>query len=276
MKFASSDSTKAASIPSSCRLQLACLAASPAAVRAAIDAGADWVRIPYRANQANALDFKDVRPTQAIRYVHGRGRKLALDLSMISSWDKCREVVAWAAMQRFDALVVSDFAFALYCSTRYPAIALHVVAPSAISARSALLLKAQLNAARILIPTPLSPAQLVDISRRATVEVEVLVSAGIFSPNDGLDMERATADAPCNDACYSSSRHRAMALQQLPLMASLGIRAIQVEPRSDTPVDVSAVTHAWRSAIDKCNAGSTPCAGDPARQWRPGLRQARH
>ena len=273
MKTASLHFASAASIRPSSHLQLSCLAASPSSVRAAIDAGADWVRIPYRITHSCMPRVKNERQCQVIRYAHGRGRKLALDLDISApgvSWKDCRDGVAWAAAQGFDAIILSDFALALYCSARFPALPLHFVAPHTVCARTATFLKLQLNAVRILVPNALSASRLVEIATSVDVEMEVLTSGGMLIANardpgnDTLPPEWTTGDAPCNDPCYASQHNLVTALQQLPLMDSLGIRAIQVEPRNDMPEEVANVARVWRSAIDRCIEDADHYAVDPA------------
>lgn len=273
MKTASLHSATAASARPSSHLQLACLAASPSSVRAAIDAGADWVRIPYKITHSCMPRVKNERQCQTIRYVHGRGRKLALDLGISApgvSWKDCRDAVAWAAAQEFDAIILSDFALALYCSARFPALPLHFVAPHTVCARTATFLKLQLNAVRILVPNALSASQLVEIATKANVEVEILASKVRLSANEGdpggdtLPPEWTTGSTPCNDPCYSSQHNLVATLQQLPLMASLGVRAIQVEPRNDMPDEVANIARVWRLAIDRCIEDTDHYEVDPA------------
>lgn len=282
MKTASLHPTTATSAPTSSPLQLACLAASPSSVRAAIDAGADWVRIPYRVTHSCMSRFKNERSGQTIRYAHGRGRKLALDLNISApgvSWKDCCDGVTWASAQGFDAIVLSDITLALYCATRFPALPLHVIAHPMECARTATFLKLHLNAARIVIPHTLSVAQLVEIAARTNVEVEVLASREMFIANARnagsrtLPPEWATGDTPCNDPHYSSKGYLSATLQQLPLMASLGVRVIHVEPRNDMPEEVGNVTQVWRQAIDRCTADADHYAVDPAWPRMLGMQQ---
>jgi O2-independent ubiquinone biosynthesis protein UbiU len=282
MKSASSRSTAVPSVPSSSSLQLACLAPSPAAVRAAIDAGADWVRIPFQLAHACApLPLND-RASQIIRYVHGRGRKVSLDLCVSahdSRWKSCRDAVAWAAAQGLDAVILSDIALALHSAMHFPALPVHFVTSPTICARTATQLKLQLNAARILVTPALSVAQLAEISGKANVEIEILASGSTIATNAAApapdNLRPEDAGNPCNDPCYSSKRHLAWTLQQLPLMASLGIRAVQVEARSDMPNDVANVARIWRSAIDRCLEDCGRYAVDPARRRRSDLKRTR-
>ncbi len=251
----------AAPSSSASRLQLACLAASPAGIRAAIDAGADWVRLPYALAHACATPPRDARISQAIRYVHGRGRKIVLDLCFSaqgSRWKSCRDAVEWAATQGFDAILLSDFSLALHCAIHFPALPLHFVACPDVCARTATQLTLQLNAARVLVTPLLSVAQLVEISTKANVEIEILacetsrMSVAEGAPYDCLFPE--VVDKPCNDPCFLTNGHLTVLLERLPLLSSLGIRAIQVEPRNDLPNEIARTAGTWRTAIDRCLA----------------------
>lgn len=259
MKSTTSHLAAASSPSSSSRLQLACLAASPGAIRAAVDAGADWVRLPYRRAQLSLPVAGDERISKAVRYVHGRGRRISLDLNVSMQelrWTNCREAVAWATAQGFDAIVLSDAALALYCTTHFPGLPLHFIAHPSVCAKTAMRLKLQLNAARLIVTPGLSVAQLVEISTRTSVEVEILACDTIhMSGTEGVLPGfpfAEDAENPCNDSCYSSKGNLTMAMQRLPLLASLGIRAIEVEPRNDLPDEVAKTARLWRSAIDHC------------------------
>lgn len=215
-------------------------------MRAAIEAGADWIRLPYGTMQPTMPGQKNGRIAQAVRYAHGRGKKLALDLHSRDSglaWPDCRNAVAWAATQGFDAIVTSDVALGLYSATHFPALPLHFVAPPGVCARTARLLKVQMNVARLLVPSTTSVAELVEITTRTDAEVEILASG---------TAEWVPLDISCNDPCYSPTGHLTAALRQLPLMAALGVRAIQVAPHSETLGEVASITRLWRTAIDRC------------------------
>ena len=252
-------------------LQLACLAATPTAVRAALASGADWVRIPYRLRNSSECSIKNPRLADSIQYAHDRVRKLVLDLGLSSpalSWSDQHNALAWAEDVAFDAIVLSDAALALYCAARHPKLPVHFVAPSTICARTATLLKLQLNVSRIIIPHTISAAQLVEISSNADVELEIL-GFGCSS----IPAAWKTSAGACNDAAYTSERHLSTALRQLPLLASLGIRAIQVEPGSHVAEEVRNVARVWRTAIDRCLKDGSHFTVDPSWARQLGRRR---
>lgn len=280
MKSLSSCSASSSYAPFAGALQLACLAATPVAVRAAIDAGADWVRIPYRFRHPIGCNSRNNRLSQAIRYAHGRARKVVLDLGVSPpalSWEERRAAFDWAEDQGFDAIVLSEIAPALYCAARHPNLRVHFLAPATLRARTAMLLRLQLNAARILVPHSISPSQLTEISTATDVALEVLGFGCPLQEKHITSSERdSDADGMAsNDEIYSAERHLAATLRQLPLLASLRIRAIQVEARNDTPDEVGNVARIWRTAIDRCLEDGVHFAVDPSWQTQLNARRER-
>lgn len=184
---------------------------------------------------------------------------MELDISVLGvSWKDSCNGIEWASAQGFDAIALSDFSLALYCAERFPTLPLHFIAQAVEYARTATFLKLQLNAARIVISHAVSPAQLIEITTSAKVEIEVLAAGGAFITNaknrasDILLNEWTTGEAPCNDPSYSPKEALSTTLQQLPLMTSLGVRAIQVASCNDMPKEVSNVARIWRQALDRC------------------------
>lgn len=256
MKSATPYSAKSHTVPTPASLQLGCLAASPHAVRSAIDHGADWVRVPYRPVERDPLRICDNRLENAVRYVHNRRRKLVLDLSTLSdslAWTKRCEVITWARDIGIDALILSDAALALSCAIKLPNMPLHFAAPDMLSAKNALYIRQQLGASRILIPWTISIARLEEIAK-TDIELEVQRSGRI--PGDGVD------DA-CNDSYYSPDELAAAALHQLPRLLRLRVRTVQVDTRSGTPNEIAKVAHIWRAAIDKCIADASKSEVNP-------------
>ena len=244
MKPASRGTAPAASTSSV--LQLGCPATSPASVRAAIDSGADCVRVPYETAGMTLRNTRNERLAEAVRYAHRRARKFVLDLAMPAgaTWGERSAALAWAEQCGVDAVVLSDAALAAYSAVRHPALRVHALAPPSVCARTARLMAVRLNAARILVPSTVSTAQLVEIVSAAGVEIELM----------DVDHDPVEGDAACNDAWFSADRRREQALARLPLLASLGVRAVQVGTESDMPRELAMLVRRWRHAIDRCLA----------------------
>lgn len=281
MKTAATHFTKTVSVPSAGRLQLGCLAASPAAVRAAVDNGADWVRVPCRPTGAacdTALqDFIIGRLGKAIRYAHHKKRKVVLDLNFSATqpmWPYLRKMISRASDEGIDALMLSDPALAIYCRVQQPNLALHLAVSSAVTGKAARQLQFQLGAARVLLPPTLSLAGIGELAAIRGLELEVLgfgcgaaLTAG--QPEDirvegGATLCGDSDQDASNDPCYSPTRLAAGALRHLPRLAALGIRTIQIEPRIEAPGEVAQATRVWRAAIDKCLDDAAHYAVNPS------------
>lgn len=274
MKSAASHSTKTVSAPSTDLLQLACLAASPAAVQAAIDNGADWVRIPSRqigvAFMKELQEFITGRLAKAIRYAHHERRKVTLDLNLPvtpAMWPNIRKTIACAYDEGVDALMLSDPALALYCAVHHPGVALHFIAPATVTSTGARQLKLRLGASRLLLPATASLSRISQLAAVSGLELDVLgFGAGHLQlqqqeENNTADDEPEIAS---NDASFSPGKLAFGALRQLPRLAELGIRAIHIEPRIEAPGEVAQVTRVWRAAIDKCLDDSTHYVVNPS------------
>jgi len=274
MKTAASHSTKTVSAPSSDRLQLGCLAASPAAVQAAIDNGADWVRIPCRqlgvAFVNELQEFIIGRLAKAIRYAHRERRKVVLDLNLPvtpAMWPHFRKTIACACDEGVEALMLSDPALAICCAVHHSGLALHFVAPPIVTANTARQLRLQLGTSRLLLPPTLSVARIGEIAAINGLELDVLgFGAGVPQTERHEDDSalRDNVDSASNDASFSPGKLAAGTLLQLPRLAELGIRTIQIEPRIEAPAEVAQVTRVWRTAIDKCLDDATHYVVNPS------------
>jgi putative protease len=255
-------STKTVSAPSTERLQLGCLAASPAAVQAAIDNGADWVRIPCRqigvAFVKELQEFIIGRLAKAIRYAHRERRKVVLDLNLPvtpAMWPHLRKTIAHACDEGVEALMLSDPALALCSAIHHPGLPLHFIAPPTVAANTARQLQHQLGVSRLLLPPTLSAARIGELAAINGLELDVLGFGAGLPQTERHEDDAAlhgNLDVASNDASFSSGKLAAGALLQLPRLAELGIRTIQIEPRIEAPGEVAQVTKVWRTAIDKC------------------------
>lgn len=312
MRSTARHSAKTLSVQAAGILQLGCLAASPLEVQAAIDNGADWVRIPYKLS--GALQHAERgephigRLCKAVRYAHERGRRIVLDFDTPSSssiWPYLRKTLGRVRDAGIDAIILSDPALALYSAIHYRDLPLHFAVQSPLSSNAAAQLRIQLGASRILLPRCMSFGQLCQLASGATVELEVMgfgpgcslgvprasgrdgvakSSANVLSMlsghgtgNDAVfacaQTDRPTEEDACNDVCYSPGRLSIGVLRQLPQLAEMGIRAVQIEPRIATPIEVAQVTKVWRAAIDKCLEDAEHYSVNPA--WAQQLESLR-
>lgn len=115
------------------RPELVCPAGTPAAARAAVDAGADAVYCGLQ-NATNArnfpgLNFTEEEIAETVDYVHGRGAKILLAVNTFppaGKFDLWRDAIDLAVRRGIDAVIVADIGVASYASSRYPALRVHL------------------------------------------------------------------------------------------------------------------------------------------------------
>ena len=113
--------------------QLVCPAGSLAALKAAVDNGADDVYLGFR-NDTNArnfagLNFDDKAVAEGIRYAHQRGRKV---LVAINTYAQAGRFADWtravdrAAELSVDAVIIADPAVLDYATKTHPQLRRHL------------------------------------------------------------------------------------------------------------------------------------------------------
>lgn len=260
-------------------IELICPVDSPAAVRAAVDHGADWVHLScfrYGGKCLGKPDFEDIALRKGVRYAHDRHCRISLALpnEAGSAWQASTQAVDCAALAGVDALMLSDPALMLYAAAHHPDVHLHYVMPEAMLDHGcAAFLQRQLGARRIVLPRVLPLPMLDRLSRCPGPEFVVRGSARLLGPaHRHARLPAAAAGQPArvaaasaglygdggsaaNDGRYGPERGADCdALRFLPQLATLGIRAILVQAPGRAPARLAQVTCIWREAIDDCLA----------------------
>ena len=115
------------------RPELVCPAGTPAALRTAVDAGADAVYCGLQ-NETNARNFPGLNFTvpeveQSLRYAHARKAKLLLAVNTFPPAGKFamwKDAIDGAAKLGVDAVIVADMGVADYAARSYPDLRLHL------------------------------------------------------------------------------------------------------------------------------------------------------
>lgn len=278
-------SPSAAATPSYSSMELVCGADSMASLRAAVENGADSIRLGYRiiegAPSLKNLQLDHSGFARAIRYAHDNGSKVALSLeaaAIPAEWSQSREVIERAAHWGIDAITVNDAALMLYCLARYPRLPLHYEIPEdCLSGDVIGILQERFGITRILLPRALSLAGLEQISKRIDVELEVCASGHLCSivrGNNGdsrmtadsrtgislgcdtearfVAVERCAAiEAASNDSSYQAEdRAESKTLALLPRLRASGVHAIQIGAQHRGAIQTAQLTRVWREALD--------------------------
>lgn len=163
------------------RIELVCPAGGAAALKAAVEHGADAVYLGFRdgtnARNFAGLNFAPEEIPEAVGYAHARGVRVFLALNTFptpSQWERWCRAVDRAAALNVDALILADPGLMSYCAQRHPAQRLHLSVQSSTTNHEAVALYVrEFGVRRVILPRVLSLAQVEAVTRRVDVEVEV-------------------------------------------------------------------------------------------------------
>jgi hypothetical protein len=173
--------------------QLVCPAGSLAALKAAVDNGADDVYLGFR-NDTNArnfagLNFDDKSLVEGIRYAHQRGRKV---LAAINTYAQDGRFADWtrsvdtAAKLGIDAVIIADPGVLDYAAQTYPDMRRHLsVQASATSYEAVNFCREKFGIQRAVMPRVLTLAQVENVIRNTEVEIEVFGFGSLCVMNEG-------------------------------------------------------------------------------------------
>lgn len=174
-------------------LELVCPAGTPAALRAAADAGADSIYCGFR-DETNArnfpgLNFSREELRQSIGLARGKGVEtfVALNTFMRAGdealwYSAADDAVAMGA----DALILADFGLMAYVAEKYPEQRLHVSVQASASNPDAIrFLVEAFGAKRVVLPRVLTVQDIARLTRQIDCEVEVFAFGGLCVMAEG-------------------------------------------------------------------------------------------
>ena len=173
--------------------ELVCPAGTPAALRAAVDAGADAVYCGL-ANETNARNFAGLNFTpellaQGIAYAHGHGAKLLLAVNSFATAPRTRlwfDAVDTAARLGADAVIVADLGVAGYAAHTHPGLRLHLSVQAGASSPEAIRYYcSEFNVKRVVLPRILTVEEIAAIQREIHCEIEAFVFGNIGMMSEG-------------------------------------------------------------------------------------------
>lgn len=175
------------------RLELVCPAGTPAALKAAVEAGADAVYLGFRdatnARNFPGLNFSRPELEEGLDYAHGRGVKVFVAINTFPAagrLDTWRQAVDDAARLRADAVILADIGLLEYATVRYPDLRRHLsVQASAASVEAIQLYRQAFGIRRVVLPRVLTVAEIAAMTRQAEVETEILAFGGLCVMAEG-------------------------------------------------------------------------------------------
>lgn len=173
--------------------ELVCPAGTPAALRTAVDAGADAVYCGL-ANETNARNFAGLNFTpdllaEGIAYARKRGRKVLLAVNSFATAPREHlwfEAVDIAARLGADAVIVADIGVAAYAAREHPQLRLHLSVQAGASSPEAIRYYCSaFNVQRVVLPRILTVSEIAAIHREIPCEIEAFVFGNIGMMAEG-------------------------------------------------------------------------------------------
>ncbi len=174
-------------------LELVCPAGTPAALRVAIDAGADTVYCGYRdatnARNYPGLNFDQKDIIEGIAYAHRYRRKV---LVAVNTFPQAGNPTPWqhaidnAADAGADAVILADIGLLDYAMNRHPGLRRHLsVQASASNDLSISFYRDRFGISRVVLPRILSVEQIALLIKRLGIETEVFAFGSVGPMSEG-------------------------------------------------------------------------------------------
>ena len=222
-------------------LELVCPAGSLPALKAAVDNGADTVYFGYK-NDTNArnfagLNFDQKSLVEGIRYAHQRGKKVLMAINTFpqpgreADWHKA---VDGAAELGVDAAILADVGLLDYASRRHPDLRLHLsVQGSATSYEAVNFAQREFGIQRVVLPRVLTLAQVEQVIRNTSVEIEVFGFGSLCVMNEGRCWlsSYATGESPNTVGACSPAKY--VKWEKLPGKMNTRLNGILIDSYSD-------------------------------------------
>lgn len=174
------------------RPELICPAGTPAALRTAVDAGADAVYCGFQ-NATNARNFPGLNFTKdeletVVAYAHQRGTKVLLAVNTFPPAGKFglwEDAIDTGVRLGVDAFIVADVGVAAYASRKYPDQRLHLSVQAAASSPEAIgYYCREFGVKRVVLPRILTVPEIKALAAEIPCEIETFIFG-----NHGLMVE---------------------------------------------------------------------------------------
>lgn len=164
-------------------VELVCPAGTLAALRAAVDHGADAVYLGFRGETNTGshpgLNFNADDASTGIDYAHASGARVFITVDthpLPHDWPQAIEALELAVRLGADALVVADPGLMAHAARHHPQLQLHLsVHGSAINPAAIQFHRRQFNIRRIILPQLISSAQILQLARQTPIELAAFV-----------------------------------------------------------------------------------------------------
>ena len=245
-------------------LELVCPAGTPAALRAAVDAGADAVYCGFRdctnARNYPGLNFDPDELREGITHARGHGCKV---LVAINTFPRAGDVGPWhravdeAAAANADAVILADIGVLDYATRRHPGLRRHLsVQASAANAPSIAFYRENFDIKRVVLPRVLSVEEVTALIAEIGIETEVFAfgSVGPMSEGRCFLSSYLTGLSPTSEGACAPASHVAYLEKDGRVLSTLGQVTLNSFARGEpaaypTPCKGRYVTHGRASYL---------------------------
>ena len=253
-------------------------AGSPAALRAALCAGADAVYLGAGSFNArvNAKNFTLEALPDAVAEAHEAGAKLYLTLNTLVYDREMRDWLATAEaayLAGVDALIVADLGGAMALRRTFPDLPLHASTQMSGHNLAAAHRLAALGFERMVLARELSAKNIAEFCKNSPIEAEVFVHGALCVCHSGQCLfssivgGRSGNRGECAQPCrlpYSTPLGKGYPLSlkdlslaaHLPSLIDAGVASLKIEGRMKAPEYVATVTSVWRTLLDERRAAT--------------------
>ncbi len=213
-------------------MELICPAGTPAALRTAVDAGADAVYCGF-ADATNARNFPGLNFSrrelgEGIAYAHQRGAKVLVAINTFPTagapalWHRAVDDAATAGA---DALIVADVGLIDYAARTHPGQRLHLSVQAAASNPDAIgFYVRHFGVRRVVLPRVLTVSEIAAIIRAVDCETEVFIFGGLCVMAEGRCSlsSHVTGQSPNMNGVCSPASHVVYREENGTLVSRLG------------------------------------------------------
>jgi len=213
-------------------MELVCPAGTPAALRVAVNAGADAVYCGFR-DETNARNFPGLNFSRdemqgGIAYAHAHGAKV---LVAINTFPRAGALQLWhdavdaAVEASADALILADTGLLDYAARTHPGQRLHLSVQAAASNPDAIRFYVEaFGVKRVVLPRVLSVPEIAAITKASDCETEVFVFGGLCVMTEGRCSlsSYATGQSPNMNGVCSPASHVTYKEERGALVSRLG------------------------------------------------------
>ncbi|HEQ1001676.1 peptidase U32 family protein [Streptococcus pyogenes] len=255
-------------------------------LKVAIDYGADAVFVGGQAYglRSRAGNFSMEELQEGIDYAHARGAKVYVAANMVTHEGNEIGAGEWFRQLRdmgLDAVIVSDPALIVICSTEAPGLEIHLSTQASSTNYETFEFWKAMGLTRVVLAREVNMAELADIRKRTDVEIEAFVHGAMCISYSGrcvLSNHMSHRDANrggCSQSCrwkydlydmpfggerrslkgeipedYSMSSVDMCMIDQIPDLIENGVDSLKIEGRMKSIHYVSTVTNCYKAAVD--------------------------